>query len=422
MNQYFFILGRNPTLSVSEITEVLRAQKITFSIEEISPEVLLVDSDTIINCLSLIKILGGTIKIGKILDEVKFGDKESNFFSVFSYKNLIEKYLTKKTGKINIGLSLYDAGTEQKILLRLSKLMKDINKEIKNNFRDNGLNSRFLPVQERYLSSATVGKNNVLAKGAEIIMIATKTGIKIGKTEAIQEFEQFAYRDFNRPAKDKRSGIMPPKLARILINLAVVERDCVLLDPFCGSGTILQEAILLDYKKIIGSDISQKAIADSRKNITWLQQYFMQKKSTTGPKFIVADVRHISGSIASVSVNAIVTEPYLGPPLFRVPNLNSVNNIFKDVGILLLSAFKEFQKILLTKGTIVVIFPAFEIEQKMYFLDILEKIEQLGFLRESLVGFDLPLSFVDFNPTRKSILYGGRDQFVRREILKFRKK
>lgn len=44
----------------------------------------------------------------------------------------------------------------------------------------------------------------------------------------------------------------------------------VILDPFCGSGTILTEAMLINYKNLIGADISPKAINDTKKNIEWI--------------------------------------------------------------------------------------------------------------------------------------------------------
>ena len=87
----------------------------------------------------------------------------------------------------------------------------------------------------------------------------------LAQTEAVQPFEQFSARDFGRPGRDDLSGMLPPKLAIIMINLAQTPLNSILLDPFCGSGTILSEAVLLGYTNLIGTDISEKAIADSKK-------------------------------------------------------------------------------------------------------------------------------------------------------------
>src|SRR5205823_3602162 len=91
---------------------------------------------------------------------------------------------------------------------------------------------------------------------------------------AVQPFEQFSARDFGRPGRDDLSGMLPPKLAIIMINLAANDTISVLLDPFCGSGTILSEALLLGYKNLIGSDISEKAVADTKTNLDWIANKF----------------------------------------------------------------------------------------------------------------------------------------------------
>jgi len=46
------------------------------------------------------------------------------------------------------------------------------------------------------------------------------------------------------------------------------------LDPFCGSGTFLMEAALLGFSKICGSDASDKAVADTKENMEWLQNFY----------------------------------------------------------------------------------------------------------------------------------------------------
>ncbi len=52
-----------------------------------------------------------------------------------------------------------------------------------------------------------------------------------------------------------------------------------ILDPFCGSGTILQEAMLLGFKNIYGSDKDKRAIANSKENINWLKKEYKLSNS-----------------------------------------------------------------------------------------------------------------------------------------------
>jgi tRNA (guanine10-N2)-dimethyltransferase len=59
-----------------------------------------------------------------------------------------------------------------------------------------------------------------------------------------------------------------PKIARALVNLSQVKRQDTFLDPFCGTGGILLEAGLIGAH-VIGSDIEQKMIDGSQKNLTF---------------------------------------------------------------------------------------------------------------------------------------------------------
>ena len=91
----------------------------------------------------------------------------------------------------------------------------------------------------------------------------------------MQPFKDLSRLDFGRPARDDFSGMLPPKLAQIMINLAQVQNpEALIIDPFCGSGTILSEALLMGYKDLLGSDISPKAIADTYKNISWIKDLY----------------------------------------------------------------------------------------------------------------------------------------------------
>jgi tRNA (guanine10-N2)-dimethyltransferase len=57
-----------------------------------------------------------------------------------------------------------------------------------------------------------------------------------------------------------------PKIARALVNLSRVKPQDIFLDPFCGTGGIILEAGLVGAR-IIGSDIEQKMIDGSQKNL-----------------------------------------------------------------------------------------------------------------------------------------------------------
>ena len=102
-----------------------------------------------------------------------------------------------------------------------------------------------------------------------------------------------------------------------MINLAVQLKPLdYILDPFCGSGTILQEAILMGYRAI-GSDIEQKAVENSEKNLEWFRNRYSVPPNRY--KLFKSHAGEISLMIPNYKVAAIVTEGTLGPIYTKLP-------------------------------------------------------------------------------------------------------
>jgi len=68
-----------------------------------------------------------------------------------------------------------------------------------------------------------VEENDLLASGGEHVLMGVEGKLMIGQTEAVQPYKQWSARDFGRPARDPKSGMLPPKLARLMINLSGVD-------------------------------------------------------------------------------------------------------------------------------------------------------------------------------------------------------
>jgi tRNA (guanine10-N2)-dimethyltransferase len=60
-----------------------------------------------------------------------------------------------------------------------------------------------------------------------------------------------------------------PRLARALVNLTVNRPDAEILDPFCGTGSILIESAMMGFRSF-GSDISKEMIEGAEKNLRYL--------------------------------------------------------------------------------------------------------------------------------------------------------
>ncbi len=386
INSYLFILGNNPTLSVAEILAKFKAREY-FLINE---KILRVDFLEKIDAQKVIKKIGGTIKIVEILTE-----DCQDLFAV------IENYLPKKfEGKYKFGFSFY--GKEW-------KSFKEIAMKIKKELKNREISSRWITSREPNISSVIVSKNKLIETGSDFVLVEFEEKKYLGKTVAIQNFEELSFRDYNRPARDSYSGMIPPKLAQIMLNIGLEGKtDKILLDPFCGSGTILMEASLMGVKKIIGTDLSEKALKDSQINLRWFKEKF-KVGQVENIELKQADVRQISDLILKESINLIVTEPYLGPQR----KIDDIERAQKSLEKLYQESLKEFFKILNKKGRIVMIWPILRKAQNKFMKIDLGEFEMVKIIPENL---NLKLS------QRKTLIYGRKDQKVWREIVVLEKR
>jgi tRNA G10 N-methylase Trm11 len=276
--------------------------------------------------------------------------------------------------------------------------------------KGNGVNSRWVTSREPALSSVVVEQNKLISQGIEICLIPNGNNLLIGQTEAVQPFKELSFRDYGRPARDDLSGMLPPKLAQIMINLAVAvetRRSASLLDPFCGSGTILTEALLMGFTNLIGADISTKAIEYTKKNINWIID-----------KYAIHDTRYAIHNLSTLklpsiikenSIDAIVTEPYLGPQRGKFDYFA----VKKELEKLYSDSLIIFKKTLKPDGRVVMVWPVFR------FRDLKQTISP------RLNGFKiispLPNNFItqpDIHLTdRQTIIYGRPEQKIWREIV-----
>lgn len=405
MFDYIFILGRYPKLSIAEIESVLRLQKTTYFTRQKTDTFLILQFPSELSIDKLNQTLGGTVKIGRIYHSLQLPVKQAAVESYLTSDILFSEILTPLEDKINFGISFYADRTNSgdKDSISIAGLLKTL----KYHLESQGFRTRFPRHVGPSLSSASVGKNKLLTTGAEILLIQSDKELLIGKTLAIQEFEGFSQRDYGRPARDMESGIMPPKIARMMLNLTEVTHDQPIIDPFCGSGTMLQEAILLGYSDVTGTDNSDKALKDTKQNLKWLNE---QQKITVQPKILKADVTTLSKTFAKNTFSAVITEPYMGPNFKNRPSVQIISEIQTTLETLYLSALAEFTQVLRLDGVIVMILPVFHINRQMIPMDILHKIESLGLEQ-------VPLS----SDQRHTIIVGNRYDFVLREIVKWKK-
>lgn len=346
--QYLFALGKHNNLSQAEIQSLLFRLKINYQLLFSQNHIIGIDSQE--NLAKLIDQLGGTIKIGKILktiDSLPTADKLNKFL------------ICPQNKKFSFGISTYN--------FNYNKILK-LGLEIKKLQKKDNIKSRFVSSQQNPLSSVIVKKNNLLGRhGAELIIAKINNKYVIGKTLTIQDFAKYSKIDYGRPAYDKIAGMLPPKVAQIMVNLAKQNIKAKILDPFCGSGTILQMAAWLGYKNLIGCDKNHQAISNCQTNLTWLANEFDLDFHL---QLFEQNVTNLSKQINANSIDAIISEPYLGPPLHGSESLLKIQKNIKILTQIYQLAFAEFKKVLKPDGKIIIIIPEFNIKGKSYQINV----------------------------------------------------
>lgn len=423
--KYAFNLGRVFTLSLAELFAVFENMGLNFRLVDLYREVLIIEFEQSLDVTKLQRRLGGTIKIMGVLDSIgrkKFAGPDFVFKDYFDAKLLKEKFLAVSSGKIQIGISLYPMGRQ----LPLRGEAKKLGMRLKDILTLAGMSVRIVLPQEEAISlpSVVVTNEHLLEKGAEIDFLVGAERIYLAKTLTVQDFEDYGRRDYQRPARDTRIGLLPPKVAQIMLNLAQVPETALhslksaVLDPFVGSGTIIQEAIIMGYKGI-GADISEKAIEAAEKNLLWIKNRY--KLPPGRFELILSDVKDLSKNLPKVSLMAIVTEGTLGPSYQEMPDDREIQKNFHDLEKVYLAAFRSFKEILMPEKRIVIALPAYRRGSNYQYFEIIDKILKLGYdIVELLPGVLLErFDFLQITPS-KSIVYDRKDQFVSREIFIFK--
>ncbi len=387
---HFCILGSHPDLSISEIHAVLPEAKNILS----SDKMLLLesknwDSDKLMN------LLGGTIKLGDIIYQGPIAKLSSSLIA-----NLIAPTNADPQQKrsLDFGLTIYGSKLTQKKFFKLPiQLKKDL--------RAKGYSVRWVTSKkgEPISPSAVVKCGLCNIPNADLCLMINGDKVYLGKTTNVQNADAWSKRDYNRPKRDSKNGMLPPKLARMMVNLAQIPSNGIILDPFCGSGTILMEAILAtNAKQIIGSDIELKQIQYSEANNNWLiKEKIISSKDAKKFRIFTADVMNIQKFLAPKSVDAIVTEGYLGPPLRGAESQKTLKKNADQILNLWINSLQALRHILKPKASLVIVTPEYKNFNGRVKVDIIPHLKYLGYYLAS---------------PKNNLSYSRENQFVKRNI------
>ncbi len=381
MNNYYIQLGNTPELSFLELNSVVK-QEVKLVADHLALTQLKDDQEA----KNLINSLGGSVKITKEIDDL-------NNLSLTEITNKIAEFLiNQKDNKIHFAISEYGRDHLPKIEYH----------QVKNIIEQSGKSARFIEGSRLGLSaSILLHKKKVI----ELYIIQTANKVMLAQTVAVQDIDLWTVKDRGKPYFDRKKGMLPPKVAKMMLNIALGDnppqknRDNLLLDPFVGTGTILIEALLTGLD-VVGSDLDPSSIQGTKENITWLKGRF---NITNKAQILQFDATKI---MINKKIQYIVTEPFLGKPK---PNLSKLPFIFKGLSKLYLGAFKHWTQLLDNNASLVIVFPLVKIKNRNgkiieYSLEkLIDKLASLGYTTVS-----------------KSVLYHRPHAVVQRQIYRFK--
>ncbi|MFZ1301563.1 MAG: methyltransferase domain-containing protein [Candidatus Microsaccharimonas sp.] len=383
------LLGRQPALSIAELERTYPR------VSWFSADTALVDTPEM-----NIQKLGGTQKAGKVAFEVSVGDWRRVSDAIVAHYS---KKWGSYEGKITLGLSAYGVDVSVRELQKVGLILKG-------KLKGKGASIRLIPNQEVALSSATSHHNKLGLSDNKVELLIIKGGktIIVAESTGAQNITALAARDQGRPKRDAFVGMLPPKLAQIMINLAGEitkdpESDLLkprILDPFCGTGVLLQEASLMGYA-VYGTDIAEKMIRYSRDNLNWLQDTY---------RFTTEWYLHEGDAIEAnwqQPVDAVVSEAYLGQPFSAPPSSAKLTEVRGNCNHIISGFLRNLANQLKPGTPVVLAVPAWkDKEGRFTHLPLIDKLSDLGFEQ---VKFETV-------PTEQ-LLYHRPDQVVARELL-----
>ena len=383
------VLGRQPEIGLAELEALYGAD----SVQPLGAECALIDAP--VNFARL----GGSIKSGVILAEIPHLAPQRIFAEVTKLLPGIIKNLPPE-GKIKLGISTYGLGFSARAVcgetLKIKKILR----------QKYGRSVRAVPNETPALSSAQTFHNQLTSTlGVEIIIVYTPERTVIARTEHVQNIDDYRIRDRDRPKRDAFVGMLPPKLAQTIINLAAAQNqpsdDFIVLDPFCGTGVVLQEALLMGFATY-GTDLSQKMIDFSHINLDWLIKN-PRFKANNNFRLEQADA---TDHIWRQPISAIACEGYLGQPLGgQHVTAERLQKIIAETDSVMRGFLQTIAEQIKPGTRLCIAGPAWFVGNQTHHLPVTNELAELGYTRHT------------FKTAPNPIIYRREDQVTGRELI-----
>ena len=432
---YIALLGRQPEISIAELAAVFGADCVN-RISQQFAEVQTSQFD--------ITTLGGTVKCAKVITELPASRTDKT--SLLAASRFITQHYQAKWAhsphKITLGLSAYNLAVGARDVQKTGLILKS-------SLKKSGTSLRLIPNDQPALSTATAHNNKLGGSPYKVELLLIKTTDRrliIAESRGVQNITAYTRRDRHRPKRDAFVGMLPPKLAQIMLNLALgagpltSQRSCgnsvtrsasslsdksmvlrtalpdafdleetagsrpvvTILDPFCGTGTVLQEALLAGYD-VVGTDLSQKMVDYTTENLSWLQSTFTAPSRPVGR---VIDIHQADATTHrwpnSTHLTAVVCETYLGQPFSAPPAPQKLAEVVGNCNHIITGFLTNIRPQLAPNTPLCIAVPAwYDTSGRVAHLPLIKNLQQLGYHQLN----------------RTPLIYRRPDQTVARELL-----
>jgi tRNA G10 N-methylase Trm11 len=358
----------------------------------------LVDSDSF-----TITHLGGTQKAGRVIIDLPNADWRAASERIVRYYT---KAWATRPGKTTLGISTYGFNLSPREVQKTGLTIKSQVKKM-------GVSLRLIPNTEKALNTATSHHNKLGLSDnkVELLIVRSRSGrVIVAESTGAQNITAYAKRDQGRPKRDAFVGMLPPKLAQMMLNMALAktnrpkEEDLGtaprVLDPFCGTGVVLQEASLMGYR-VYGTDLADKMIDYTEANLAWLETITHHSVSST--------LRQGDATTTTWEppIDAVVCESYLGQPFSAPPSPSKLEQVRGNCNHIISEFLTNIGSQLKQGAPLCVAVPAWrDGNGDFHHLPLIKQLEKLGYTQITLK-----------NVKNDELLYFREDQIVARELL-----
>lgn len=412
MPSYAAFLGHQPRISVAELATVVPG----FTLERIvGKNIALFTTDADLSQKDLTQ-WGGIYLLARRITDARV--------TLEDIPGLLITELKSVRGKATFALRA--TNVSRPAVRTLYRTCKDALKK-------NGRPSRYVGNERIPAAAALLRDTGVVdgKQGAEIVLIQEgeddDVRLWVGRTVAAQDPDSYTKRDMEKPVRDTRVGLLPPKLAQVLINFGLwlakkpaknekKDVEPTIFDPFCGTGVIPMECLLRGLP-VIASDASLKAVTGCEKNLEWIRKIGEIKKSDV-PSTVFKhdavkpfDFSDLRDALLKAGPSVIVTETSLGPALSTRPNAKEAAKMRTENEALQIAFLKNVAATL-PGVPVVALWPVWYLKTGPLFLEKAWK-------AAADLGFNpvLPAYAEPEVPGHFSLLYRRPEQIVGREII-----